>query len=239
MKCIIIDDEKMSRVSLEKLCEKVPTLEVLASYASALDAIEGLKELPDIDLFFLDINMPELDGFDFLKTVKGTPRVIFTTSDANRAIDAFEVEAVDYLLKPISLPRFLTAMQKVTSESSKSESNTTVKTSVSDQEYKDEIFVNTDKRLVRIPVDEICVIEAKGDYILIKLDDQKVHIVRSTLKSIEERLDPKKFIKVHRSYIVNQSKIVDIEDSSILVNNEIVPISRSLRSQVIDRLNLL
>jgi len=106
-------------------------------------------------------------------------------------------------------------------------------------EYEDEIFVHTDKRLVRIPIEEICVVEAKGDYILIKLDDQKMHVVRSTLKSIEGRLSPKKFIKVHRSYIVNQSKIVDIEDSSILVKNEIVPISRSLRGEVIDRLNLL
>jgi len=179
--------------------------------------------------------MPELDGFDFLKTLKNPPKVIFTTSDETRALEAFEVEAVDYLLKPVTLSRLLSAVQRVTLR----DQSQPIQTSESGETYEEEIFVHTDKRLVRIPVKEICVIEAKGDYILVKLDDQKMHVVRSTLKSIEGRLSPKKFIKVHRSYIVNISKIVDIEDSSILVQSEIVPISRSLRSEVIDRLNLL
>jgi len=235
MKCIIIDDEKLSRVSLEKLCSKVSDLEVIANYESALEAIEQIKDTSDIDLIFLDIHMPELNGFDFLKTLKNPPRVIFTTSDQSRALEAFEVEAVDYLIKPVTLPRLLSAVQRI----NRQEVSIFNEEKTDQVEYEDEIFVHTDKRLVRIPIEEICVVEAKGDYILIKLDDQKMHVVRSTLKSIEGRLSPKKFIKVHRSYIVNQSKIVDIEDSSILVKNEIVPISRSLRSEVIDRLNLL
>jgi len=235
MKCIIIDDDNLSRVSLTRLCEKVTGLEVIASYDSALHAIDHIKDHEDIDLFFLDIHMPELDGFDFLKTLKNPPKVIFTTSDETRALEAFEVEAVDYLLKPVTLSRLLSAVQRVTLR----DQSQPIQTSESGETYEEEIFVHTDKRLVRIPVKEICVIEAKGDYILVKLDDQKMHVVRSTLKSIEGRLSPKKFIKVHRSYIVNISKIVDIEDSSILVQSEIVPISRSLRSEVIDRLNLL
>ena len=180
--------------------------------------------------------MPELDGIDFLKSLKHPPRVIFTTSDESRAVEAFEVEAIDYLIKPVTLPRLLASVSRL------SDKEAFTKVEASKEEgvvYEDEIFVHADKRLVRIPVDEICVIEAKGDYILIKRHDQKMHAVRSTLKSIEGRLSPKKFIKVHRSYIVNISKIVDIEDSSILVQNEFVPISRSLRSEVIDRLNLL
>lgn len=235
MKCIIIDDDKLSRVSLEKLCAKVPDLTLLDTYESALDAIDTVKDHPDLDLLFLDIHMPELDGFDFLKTLKHPPRVIFTTSDESRALEAFEVEAVDYLIKPVTLPRLLSAVQRI----NRQEVRVFNEEKTQDVAFEEEIFVHTDKRLVRIPVKDICIIEAKGDYILIKLDDQKMHVVRSTLKSIEGRLSPKKFIKVHRSYIVNISKIVDIEDSSILVQNEIVPISRSLRSEVIDRLNLL
>lgn len=235
MKCVIIDDDKLSRNFLERLCQKLPELEVIATYESALSAVDQINKDNDIDLLFLDIHMPELDGFDFLKTLKNPPRVIFTTSDESRALEAFEVEAVDYLIKPVSLTRLIESVGRIKRQDD-------VKKIILKEEalvYQEEIFVHTDKRLVRIPVEKICVIEAKGDYILIKLDDQKMHVVRSTLKSIEGRLSPKKFIRVHRSYIVNTSKIVDIEDSSILVKNEIVPISRSLKNEVIDRLNLL
>jgi len=235
MKCIIIDDDKLSRISLEKLCSKVPGLVVLATFESALGAISEVKNRKDIDLLFLDIHMPDLNGFEFLSALKNPPKVIFTTSDETKALEAFEVHAVDYLLKPVTLPRLLSAVERLTSN----ESSSKIESETQEPTYEKEIFVNTDKRVVRVPIKDICVIEAKGDYILIKLDDQKTHIVRSTLKSILSRLSPKSFLKVHRSYIVNISKIVDIEDSSVLVRNHIVPISRSLRSEVIEKLNLL
>lgn len=238
MRCIIIDDDKMSRVSLTKLCEKVSHLDVVKVYESALEAVGDLKSIEQVDLIFLDIHMPELGGFDFVKAMKSVPKIIFTTSDPSKALEAFEVEAVDYLLKPITLPRFLSAVERIRDQSITQASISTISTETK-HIYKDEIFVNTDRRLVRISVDEICIVEAKGDYILVKMEDQKVHIVRSRFKNMEERLSPDKFIKVHRSYIINVSKIVDIEDSSVLVKNEIVPISRSHRSQVIEKLNLL
>lgn len=228
----------MSRTSLQILCKKVSFLNVLNVFESALKAVEELQSLDNIDLIFLDIHMPDLDGFDFIKTMKNVPKVIFTTSDPSKAIEAFEVQAVDYLLKPITFPRFLAAVERIRDQEVTKESITKIAEETKNI-YKDEIFVNTDRRLVRISVDQICVIEAKGDYILVKMEDQKVHIVRSRFKSMEERLSPEKFIKVHRSYIINISKIVDIEDSSILVNNEIVPISRSHRNNVIEKLNLL
>ncbi len=238
MRCIIIDDDKMSRVSLSRLCEKISDIEIVKVYESALLAVDDLKSIEKIDLMFLDIHMPDLDGFDFIKAMKMVPKVIFTTSDPSKALEAFEVEAVDYLLKPITFPRFLSAVERIRNHNVTKESISAI-SSETKSIYKDEIFVNTDKRLVRISVDKICVVEAKGDYILVKMEDQKVHIVRSRFKNMEERLSPDKFIKVHRSYIINISKIVDIEDSSILVNNEIVPISRSHRSEVIEKLNLL
>ncbi len=238
MKCIIIDDEKMARVSLERLCDKVPGLEVLGVYSSAIEAMSALKILSDFDILFLDIHMPEIDGFDYLKTLNNNAKVIFTTSDPYRAVEAFEVEASDYLIKPVTLPRLLKAIQRIESRAISVAQNG-ITTKDSSDHYEKEIFVNTDKRLVRIAVDRISIIEAKGDYILLKMDDQKVHIVRSTLKSITMRLDPNNFMKVHRSFIISMSKIVDIEDSSILINNEIVPVSRTMKADLMKRLNLL
>ena len=237
MNCVIIDDDKMSRLSLQKLCDKVDEINVVATFSSALEAVGEISNIKEkIDLFFLDVHMPDLDGFDFLKVSKNEAKIIFITSDPQRAVDAFEVEAVDYLIKPVTFPRFLNALQKVDLDKSSTVSTEKVEDV---EDYDKEIFVKTDKRLVRIDVKDICIIEAKGDYIMIKMKDEVMHMVRSSLKSMEERLSPKQFIKVHRSYIVNISQIVDIEDSSILVQNQIVPISRNYKNEVIDKLNLL
>ena len=237
MNCVIIDDDKMSRLSLQKLCDKVDEINVIATFSSALEAVGEISNIKEkIDLFFLDVHMPDLDGFDFLKVSKNEAKIIFITSDPQRAVDAFEVEAVDYLIKPVTFPRFLNALQKVDLDKSSTVSTEKVEDV---EDYDKEIFVKTDKRLVRIDVQDICIIEAKGDYIMIKMKDEVMHMVRSSLKSMEERLSPKQFIKVHRSYIVNISQIVDIEDSSILVQNQIVPISRNYKNEVIDKLNLL
>jgi len=232
MKCVLIDDDDFARKSLRKLCEKVDYLEIVGEYPSALEAIDKLRNINDIDVIFLDIHMPELNGFDFLNSLKEAPKVIFTTSDPTKALDAFEVDALDYLIKPIALPRFLKAIEKITPHQLKPVNSAPI-------EYEKEIFVNVDRRLTRVNTNDISVIEAKGDYVLMKMDDNKYHIVRSTMKNIEQRLSPKHFVKVHRSFIVNLSKIVDIEDSSILINNQVVPISRNLRAQLMDRINTL
>lgn len=232
MKCIIVDDDEFSRKSILKLCDKVDFLDVVSVYESAVEASNGIKQNHDIELIFLDIHMPELNGFEFLKTLKNPPQVIFTTSDPSKAIEAFEVEALDYLIKPLELKRFLRAVERIR-PTKLGESHRP------DVSYEREIFVNVDKRLIRINTNDICLIEAKGDYILIKMNSEKNHIVRSTIKNIESRLDPNIFIKVHRSFIVNLSKIVDIEDSSILINNQIIPISRNLKSQVMKKINTL
>jgi len=180
--------------------------------------------------------MPELSGFDFLKTMKNPPQVIFTTSDPSKAIEAFEVDALDYLIKPVELPRFLKAVERL-----KPAENGNGSTAAASAEavYEKEIFVNVDRRLTRITTENIALVEAKGDYVLIKMDDNKQHIVRSTIKNIERRLSPKQFAKVHRSFVINVSKIVDIEDSGILINNQVVPISRNYKADLMGRLNTL
>ncbi len=235
MNCILVDDDEFARKTVKLLCEKVDYLNVLAEYPSALEAAEGLRHLDNVDLLFLDIHMPELNGFDFLKTMKNPPQVIFTTSDPSKAIEAFEVDALDYLIKPVELPRFLKAVERLKPRES---SNGSAAAEV-ESTYEKDFFVNVDRRLTRITTAKIALVEAKGDYVLIKMDDNNQHIVRSTIKNIESRLSPKQFVKVHRSFVINVSKIVDIEDSGILINNQVVPISRSYKSDLLNRLNTL
>ncbi|MCH9659708.1 MAG: LytTR family DNA-binding domain-containing protein [Bacteroidetes bacterium] len=240
MKCIIIDDEATARAIIAHLCASVDGLEVVEEFPNAIQAIKFLNK-NEVDLIFLDIHMPDFTGFDFIDTLKTPPKIVLTTSDKNLAFEAFEYDCiVDYLLKPVTLPRFLKAMQKVES--------TNVTTSVIDMDKKEstdsnntsdkELYVNIDRRLIKIDFESIYLIEAKGDYILIKTHE-KNYTVHSTLKKIEEKLPDNLFLKVHRSYIIHIKKIIDIEDNSVLIERDVVPISRSNRSELMKRLNLL
>lgn len=229
MRCIIIDDEKTARLALRKLCEKMGYIEVLEEFENPTDAISFIQQ-EDIDLIFLDIHMPELKGSEFVKTMNSLPDVIMTTTDTSFALEAFEYNVIDYLVKPISMPRFLKTMEKL--KAKKAEEIDTSETESTS------IFVNINSRLVKLNFENILVLEAKGDYVQIKTTD-KNHIVHSTMKKIEDRLPASKFMKVHRSYIINIDKIVDIEDNSILIAEEIIPISRGNKEALLDRLNML
>lgn len=237
MNCIIIDDEEMARVIITQLCEKTPSLSVQGSFSSAIDAMKFLNQ-NTVDLIFLDINMPGFSGFDFIQTLKDLPRVIITTSHKNYAIEAFEYDCiVDYLVKPITLQRFTKAIRKA--ESFKLEENTPQGTKKEVNEPSiNELFVNIDRRLIKIDMPSIDVIEAKGDYIIVRTE-QKNYTVHSTLKKIEEKLPSKTFLKVHRSFVINVNKIIDIEDNSVLISKNVIPVSRSKRPELMRRLNLL
>ena len=228
IRAIIIDDEEMSRKSLKRFCSKIDNLRILGDFESPLDALKLLEEEKP-DLLFLDIHMPDFSGFDLLKSQSQLPPVIITTTDKSLALDAFEFNVMDYLLKPVNLPRLIKSIDKL--KIIQSNIHPPGKNSV------DHIFVNIDRRLVKIILNDLLVIEARGDYIVLKTED-KNHIVHSTLKNMEDRL-PQNFMKVHRSFIINIDKIVDIEDSSVLIKREIVPVSRSNRKALTDRLNLI
>ncbi|ARV05459.1 DNA-binding response regulator [Polaribacter sp. SA4-10] len=235
MNCIIIDDEKMARVIVKTLCDEIETLAILEQFSSAIHAIKYLNE-HEVDLIFLDIHMPDFTGLDFIKTLKNPPKIIFTTSDPKFAIEAFEYDfIVDYLLKPIQLPRFKKAIQKA----EKAAINTSAKnTSFNKIEKENDFYVNIDRRLIKIDLPSVYLIEAKGDYIKIKTEN-KDYIVHSTLKKIEEKLPDSLFLKVHRSFIINIKKIIDIEDNSVLIMKDVVPVSRSKRPELMKRLDLL
>ena len=238
--CIIIDDETAARTIVTHLCSQVNDLNIIDEFPNALQAMKFLNK-NEIDLIFLDIHMPDFTGFDFIETLKNPPKIVLTTSDRNFAIEAFEYDCiVDYLVKPITLPRFMKAMQKVQSfkvppapQQFASEA-----VSKSDSSTDKEMYVNIDRRLIKIEFDKIYLIEAKGDYILIKTEGQN-YTVHSTLKKIEDKLSDSLFLKVHRSYIINIKKIIDIEDNSVLIARDVVPISRSNRPELMKRLNLL
>ncbi|MFY0604027.1 MAG: response regulator transcription factor [Flavobacteriaceae bacterium] len=235
MKCLIIDDDATARLIVGQLCNGFDFITIVEEFSNAIDAMKFLNA-NSIDAIFLDIHMPTFSGFDFIQTLKTPPRIILTTSDKNFALDAFEYDCVvDYLVKPITKERFDKAISKLENFKQSSQENEGANSA---NESVDELYVNVDRRLVKISFSDINIIEAKGDYIKIKTND-KSHIVHSTLKKIEDKLPNDTFLKVHRSFIINLSKIIDIEDNSVLIKQDIIPVSRSNRSELMKRLNLL
>ena len=236
MKCIIIDDEAMARAIIAQRISNFPEMTILEEFSNAMQAIKYLNH-NEVDAIFLDIHMPDFTGFDFIQTIKNPPKVILVTSDKNFAIEAFEYECiVDYLVKPISEERFEKAVQKLNAAKVSSKSDSTKKEIFSDT--KNEFYINIDRRLIKIEFDIVNLVEAKGDYILIKTEN-KNYTVHSTLKKIEDKLPKDLFLKVHRSFIINTKKIIDIEDNSVLIAKEVIPVSRANRPELMKRLNLL
>ena len=237
MKAIVIDDEITARLIIKKVSEEIPDLDIVEEFSNALQAIKYLNK-NTVDVIFLDIHMPDFTGFDFIETLKNLPKIVLTTSDRNFALEAFEYKfVVDYLVKPIELDRFKKAVDKVNTFKLVGEvAKPTIKKET--QNTEDTLYVNIDRRLVKIDLSSIYVIEARGDYIKIKTED-KNHIVHCSLKKIIEKLPTNSFLKVHRSYVININKIIDIEDSSVLIKQDIIPVSRVNRNELKRRLNLL
>ncbi|WP_299762480.1 LytTR family DNA-binding domain-containing protein [uncultured Dokdonia sp.] len=238
MNCIIIDDETTARVIMNQLCSQVDDITILEEFPNAIQAIKYLNQ-NEVDLIFLDIHMPDFTGFDFIQTLKNPPKIILTTSDPNFAIEAFEYDCiVDYLVKPIHFARFEKAIQKARNATITNESPSTQSTPDQEATSDNHLYINIDRRLIKLEIPSIYLIEAKGDYINVKTED-KNYTVHSTLKKIEDKLPKDLFLKVHRSYVINVKKIIDIEDNSVLIKKDVVPVSRSNRPELMKRLNLL
>ena len=240
MQCIIVDDEAAARTILRKLASNNENLEVQAEFSNAIQAIKHLNQ-NEVELIFLDIHMPDFNGFDFIQTIKNPPKIILSTSDRNFAIEAFEYDCiVDYLVKPIVQDRFDKAIKKALnfSPSEISETTSTEKVEANPKDSGNDLYVNIDRRLIKIDIPTIYLIEARGDYILIKTSG-KNYTVHSTMKKIEDKLPDSLFLKIHRSFIINVDKIIDIEDNSVLIEKDVIPVSRSNRPELMKRLNLL
>lgn len=234
MKCIIIDDEKFAREVLSVMILKSPDLILVDEFSNAIEAMKFLNNDNKVDVIFLDVHMPDFSGFDFIKTIKNPPQIVLVTSDKNFAIEAFNYDCIsDYLVKPILQDRFERAIDRV-----KIKLEEVVKSENHNNLINREIYVNIDKRLIKIDIMSINFIHANGDYIIIKTD-AKNYTVHTTLKKIEEKLPASIFLKIHRSYIINLNKIIDIQDSTVLIGKDLLPISKNNRTVLMKSLNLL
>ena len=210
--CIIVDDEQHAIDILEHYVKQTRQLELVASFTNPLEALD-LVTKQKIDLVFLDIHMPELSGIDFIKTIKAKSKVVLTTAYSEFALEGYDLYVVDYLLKPIRLPRFLAAVQKVSEQL-----NIKYETPIpGDDNY---IFVKTESKgkLLKINLDEIDFIESMGNYVAIHRSGQKT-IVYTSMKELEEKLPKKQFIRVHKSYIIPLSRITGIEGNLLRLKN--------------------
>lgn len=228
----------MARKSLTQLCAKREELEVVSVCENGMDALSILQN-EEIDVLFLDVEMPEMTGLELLNELPYTPYIILTTSKTEYAFDAYQYNVFDYLKKPISYPRFSQTIDKIVLHKSSTES--TGQSSLSGTESgngKKDIYIKVENRYIRILFDQINYIESIGDYVKIHLEKEN-HVVHTTMKNIEEKLNADIFLRIHRTYIINLQKIIDIEENSIAIGKVVIPVSRNNKQILMDRLNLL
>jgi DNA-binding LytR/AlgR family response regulator len=231
IQCIIVDDEPIAREILENHLQKVSAINVVATCKNAIEAFNCIN-LNQVDLIFLDINMPEISGLSFAKSINKNIKVIFTTAYREYAADGFDLQAVDYLLKPISFERLLQSVNKYLTE------NKTVfieSTSEIIHDKNDFIFVRSDRKMVKINFCDILFIESFSDYIKINLD-QKIIVTRESITNIETKLPQNNFMRIHRSFIVAISKISSFTNEFIEINKKTLPISRTYKKKVLSKL---
>jgi len=232
MNCIIIDDDVLSRRVVEEFVERTDFLALKFSFKDAVEAINAFNNGDDeIDLIFLDIEMPEMDGIDFLNTLNNLPQVIIISSKEKYAVNAFDYDVTDYLLKPITYSRFYKAVLKAKNIHKTKERNNV-----------EEIYVKKNSALVRIKYEDILWVEALENYVIINTFNEKFTI-HFTMKSIESQLPSKQFKRVHRSYIINVKKIDRIEDNSVYIKNseglKNIPIGKAYKERFMNDINLM
>ncbi|MCB0737841.1 MAG: response regulator transcription factor [Bacteroidetes bacterium] len=228
LKSIIVDDEELSRNIIQNFVDKTDNLESLAQCEDGIQASNFLAK-KEVDVIFLDIEMPEMSGMDLIKSLSKPPMVILITSKKEHAIEAFEYNVVDYVLKPFDYARFSKAVNKA---------REIYKQSNDTHDDDADIYVRVDSRLVKIKASEVYWIEALGDYIVINTEDSK-YIVHNTMKGIESKLSPDKFLRVHRSYIVRLERIETLDESVIVIKQKIIPIGGTYKSRLMNRLNMV
>lgn len=236
---IIVDDEPLAQDVLETYIAKMPDFNLLTKCSNAIEANDALKN-NKVDLMFLDIQMPQLTGIDFLKTLSNPPLVIFTTAYPNYALEGFELNALDYLLKPISLDRFMKAANKALDQIQLERQGQQQTNEGANTEQSDYTFVKADKKLVRVNYADIIYIEGLKDYVIIRMDKDRV-ITLQTMKSLEEKLPSNTFRRIHRSYIINVNRInavvgnmVEIEEKG---QTKHLPIGKNYREELLSIVN--
>jgi len=230
---MILDDDGLSRRILEEFINKTEELILKYSCSDPVECINLLKKDDSIELIFLDIEMPEMSGLDFMDSMLQQPQVIIFSSKGKYAVDSYNYDVTDYLLKPVSYKRFLQAIEKVNNRMSQTQTNMAV---------GDELFIKKNSSLVRLKYDEILWVEALENYVVFNTFKDK-YTIHFTMKAIEQKLPSKKFTRVHRSFIVNTSRIDVIEDNSVIVRTEeapkSIPIGKSYKEKLMKDINLI
>ncbi len=226
IKCLAIDDEPLALQQISAYIDRTPFLEKMALCQSAYEAIE-FTDQQAVDLMFVDINMPDLNGLDFVKSLKIKPFIIFTTAYSEYALEGFKVDAVDYILKPISYDEFLRAVNKVRDRMM----STTAATSETVTMSKESLFVKSEYKLIRIQLTDISYIESANEYIQIHLDTEKPITTLVRLKTIEAELPKDKFMRVHRSFIVNLDKVKVIDRNRIVFDKVYIPVGEQYKDE--------
>jgi DNA-binding LytR/AlgR family response regulator len=219
--CLVVDDEPPAIDILKNYINAVSSLQLAGTCSNAMEALDMLRRNP-VDLMFLDIQMPQLMGTDLMRTLNNPPRVIFTTAFRKFAVEGFELNAVDYLLKPISFERFLKAVNKIMD---------TRLTHAPQEKAESSLYFRSDRKTHKVSMDDIIFIESLKDYIKV-VTTSKTIITKQSISSIEERLPKSSFIRIHRSFIVSLSKVQSYSPELIAIGNEELPVSRMYRHEV-------
>lgn len=228
LRCVIVDDEPLSIEVMEGYLKKIPNIEVVATFNDAISVMSILSE-QDIDFLFLDIEMPKLSGIDFLRSISNPPMVIITSANKNYALDGYELNVVDYLLKPITLERVIRAVNKIIEKKSKK----TIKPTP--QESTDYIFLKENKKMIRLVLSDIQYIESIKDYVKVVTENKTV-VTKQNLSHFEQILDPSEFVRVHRSFIVAIRHIDAFTSASVEIGKLEVPIGRLYKDEALKRL---
>ena len=222
MRCLVVDDDGVARGIMEKYVGRHDALELVDSCKDGIEAANVLSsEL--IEVLFLDVMLPEIDGLSLLRSLSHRPHVVLVSASPEFAVEAFDIEVVDYLLKPVSYARFLKAVERI------------MRSVTAEDET---VFVKVEGRLVKVDLNKLKWIEAQGDYVQFHMEGKDL-LVSSTMRKLSSTLPVKDFVRVHRSYIVRLDKIEDIEDTTIVIDRDVIPISASHKEELLSRLTRL
>ncbi len=227
MRCLVVDDEALSRAFMEHFISKHDALELVGSSESAVDAANVLKS-QTVDILFLDIEMPEMTGLELIESLSIRPQIILVTAKEDYALEAFNVDVTDYLLKPVKYGRFLRAIERAERQAKL----------LREGHEPEHVFIKTEGRLVKLDLKSIRWIEAQGDYVRISAQNKR-YMVHSTMKGMLKRLPRDAFARVHRSYIVRMDQIEDIADATIVIERKVIPIGSSYRDDLLGQLKML
>lgn len=227
--CLIIDDEAIAREIIESHVSKIENIRIVASCKNAVEAFNYINQ-HHIDLVFLDINMPEISGISFAKSINSDIKIIFTTAYRDYAVEGFELKAVDYLLKPISFERLQKAVQSYFEIYRNSNHTHSL-----DTEFSDFMFVRSERKMIKIDYTDIIYIESFGDYLKLHLTDKTI-VTRETISAIEAKLPKQQFLRIHRSYIISIASIQNFTNEYITINKQALPISRTYKKEVLQLL---